>query len=43
MDKDRLARYGEKCFEITLRGIALETVSEKRLFTALRLARKRRR
>jgi hypothetical protein len=36
-------RYGEKYFEITSRGIALKTIREKGLFTALRLARKRRR
>jgi hypothetical protein len=32
-----------KYFEITARGIALKTVREKGLFTALRLARKRKR
>lgn len=43
LDEDKLARYGEKYFEITARGIAMKTVREKGLFTALRLARKRRR
>jgi L-alanine-DL-glutamate epimerase-like enolase superfamily enzyme len=43
LDEDKLARYGEKCFEITSRGIAVKTIREKGLFTALRLARKRRR
>jgi D-galactarolactone cycloisomerase len=42
LDEDKLARYGEKFFEITSRGIALKTIREKGLFTALRLARKRR-
>lgn len=32
-----------KYFEITARGIALKTIREKGLFTALRLARKRKR
>jgi L-alanine-DL-glutamate epimerase-like enolase superfamily enzyme len=43
LDEDKLAHYSEKYFEITSRGIALKTVREKGLFTALRLARKRRR
>jgi D-galactarolactone cycloisomerase len=43
LDEDKLAHYGEKYFEITSRGIALKTVRDKGLFTALRLARKRRR
>jgi hypothetical protein len=43
LDEDKLARYAEKYFEITSRGIALKTVREKGLFTALRLARRRRR
>ncbi len=38
-----MARYSEKYFEITSRGIAIKTVREKGLFTALRLARKRKR
>ena len=43
IDQEKLARYGEKFFEITSRGIALKTILEKGLFTALRLARKRQR
>jgi hypothetical protein len=43
LDEDKLARYGVKFFEITSRGIALKTIREKGLFTALRLARRRRR
>jgi D-galactarolactone cycloisomerase len=43
LDEDKLARYGEQFFEITSRGIAVKTIREKGLFTALRLARKRRR
>ena len=43
LDEDKLARYGEKYFEITSRGIAAKTIREKGLFTALRLARKRKR
>jgi hypothetical protein len=43
LDDDKLARYAVKFFEITSRGIALKTIREKGLFTALRLARKRRR
>jgi L-alanine-DL-glutamate epimerase-like enolase superfamily enzyme len=43
IDEDKLARYGEKFFEITSRGIAVKTIREKGLFTALRLARKKRR
>jgi len=43
LDEDERARHGGKCFEITSRGIALETIREKGLFTALHLARKRRR
>ncbi|MGW8268074.1 MAG: mandelate racemase/muconate lactonizing enzyme family protein [Longimicrobiales bacterium] len=43
LDEEKLARYGEKFFEITSRGIALKTIREKGLFTGLRLARKRRR
>ena len=43
IDTDQLARYGEKFFEITTRGIALKTIREKGLFTALKLARKKRR
>jgi len=43
LDKDKLAHYGERYFEITSRGIAMKTVRDKGLFTALRLARKRKR
>lgn len=43
LDEDKLALYGEKFFEITSRGIAIKTIREKGLFTALRLARKKRR
>jgi L-alanine-DL-glutamate epimerase-like enolase superfamily enzyme len=43
LDEDQLRRYGEKFFEITTRGIAVKTIREKGLFTALRLARKKRR
>lgn len=43
LDEDKLARYGEKYFEITSKGIAIKTIRQKGLFTALRLARKRKR
>ena len=43
LDDAKLAHYGEKYFEITSRGIAIKTVRDKGLFTALKLARKRRR
>jgi L-alanine-DL-glutamate epimerase-like enolase superfamily enzyme len=43
LDEDALKRYGEKFFDITTRGIAVKTIREKGLFTALRLARKKRR
>jgi D-galactarolactone cycloisomerase len=43
LDEDRLARYGEKYFEITSRGIALKTIREKGLFTALKISRTRKR
>lgn len=43
LDEDKLARYAEKYFEIISRGIAMKTVREKGLFTALKLARKRKR
>ena len=43
LDEEKLARYGRRYFEITSRGIAIKTVREKGLFTALSLARKRRR
>jgi len=43
INEDKLAHYGERYFEVTSRGIAVKTTREKGLFTALRLARKRRR
>jgi hypothetical protein len=43
LDEDKLARFGQKYFEITSRGIAIKTVRDKGLFAALSLARKRRR
>ncbi len=43
IDEDKLTHYGEKYFEITARGIAVKTIREKGLLTALRLARRRRR
>jgi len=43
IDDEKLARYGEKFFDITTRGIAVKTIREKGLFTALRLARHRKR
>ena len=43
LDEEKLARYGEKFFDITKRGIAVKTIREKGFFTALRLARKKRR
>jgi L-alanine-DL-glutamate epimerase-like enolase superfamily enzyme len=43
IDPDRLARFGEKFFDMSARGIAVKTIREKGLFTALRLARKKRR
>lgn len=42
IDEDQLKRYGEKYFDITTRGIAVKTIREKGLFTALRLARRKR-
>jgi len=43
IDADKLAHYGEKYFEITSRGLAVKTIMEKGLFTALRLSRSKRR
>jgi D-galactarolactone cycloisomerase len=43
IDQAKLARFGEKFFEITSRGIAVKTIREKGLFTALRLRRKKKR
>jgi L-alanine-DL-glutamate epimerase-like enolase superfamily enzyme len=42
IDENALKRYGEKFFEITSRGIAVKTIRDKGFFTALRLARKKR-
>ena len=42
LDEDMLARYGEKFFDITTKGIAVKTIREKGFFTALKLARKKR-
>lgn len=41
IDEDKLKHFGELYFEITSRGIAVKTVREKGLFTAIRLARKK--
>jgi L-alanine-DL-glutamate epimerase-like enolase superfamily enzyme len=41
LDPDQLRRCGEKFFDITSRGIAVKTIREKGLFTALRLARRK--
>jgi len=41
LDEDRLARYGEKFFEITPGGIAAKAIREKGLFTAIKLAMKK--
>ncbi len=43
IDEDKLAQHGEKFFEITSRGIAVKTIREKGFFTALSLARKKKR
>jgi D-galactarolactone cycloisomerase len=43
LDEDKLARYGEKYFEITSRGLAVQTIRDKGLLTALSLSRKKRR
>ena len=42
LDEDQLKRFGENFFVMGSRGLAVKTVREKGLFTALRLARKRR-
>jgi len=41
IDDEKLQRYGEKFFDISTRGIAVKTIREKGLFTALLLARKK--
>jgi len=43
LDPEQLRRYGERFFDITTRGIAVKTIREKGLFTALRLARRKKR
>ncbi len=43
LDEEKLARYGEKYFDITSAGIVVKTIRQKGLFTALRLARKKKR
>jgi L-alanine-DL-glutamate epimerase-like enolase superfamily enzyme len=43
LDEDKLTRYGTRYFSITSRGIAVKTIRDKGLLTALRLARKRKR
>jgi L-alanine-DL-glutamate epimerase-like enolase superfamily enzyme len=43
IDEAKLKRYGEKFFDMSTRGLAIKTVREKGLFTALKLARKKRR
>jgi D-galactarolactone cycloisomerase len=43
LDEGKLKRYGEKFFDMTARGIAVKTIREKGLFTALRLARRKKR
>jgi D-galactarolactone cycloisomerase len=43
IDEEQLARYGEKFFDMTSKGIAVKTIREKGLFTALGLARKKHR
>jgi L-alanine-DL-glutamate epimerase-like enolase superfamily enzyme len=43
IDEEKLARYGERYFEITSRGLAVKTIRDKGLFTALKLARKKNR
>ena len=43
LDENKVARYAEKYFEITSRGLAVKTIREKGLFTALRLSRKKQR
>ena len=43
IDEDLLARHGEKYFDLTPKGLAVQTIREKGFFTALKLARKKRR
>ena len=41
IDEDKLSHFSELYFEITSRGIAVKTIREKGLFTAIHLARKK--
>ena len=43
IDEAKLKRYGEKFFDMSTRGLAVKTIREKGLFTALKLARKKKR
>jgi L-alanine-DL-glutamate epimerase-like enolase superfamily enzyme len=43
IDEKKLARYGEKYFDMSSKGLAVKTIREKGFFNALRLARKKRR
>jgi D-galactarolactone cycloisomerase len=43
IDEEKLRHYGERYFEITSRGIAMKTIREKGLLSAIRLSRKRKR
>ena len=42
IDENLLARHGEKFFDLTPKGLAVQTIREKGFFTALKLARKKR-
>jgi len=42
LDEEKLARFGERYFEITSRGLAIKTVRDKGLLTALRILGRRR-
>ena len=42
LDEDKLKRYGEKFFDMSSRGLAVKTIREKGFFSALKLARKKR-
>jgi len=41
IDDEKLSKYGKKYFEMTSRGLAIKTIRDKGLFTALRLAKKK--
>ena len=43
IDEDKLKHYGEKYFELTSTGLAVKTIRDKGLFTALRLSKKKKR